>query len=54
MRNFMDGEAAVNFVFRRFSVKTMVSPSSPSLASLGTAPLEYILFSYNEMEERND
>jgi hypothetical protein len=54
MRNFVDGEAAVNFVSRRFFVEIMLYPFSPRLASKGTAPLEHILFSYSEMEERND
>ena len=54
MRNFMDGEAAVNFVSRRFPVETMLYPFIVTLASTGTAPSEHILFSNSEMEERND
>jgi hypothetical protein len=54
MKKAHDGEGAVNFVFRRFFVETMLYPSIPTLASIGTAPLEHILFSLSEMEERND
>jgi hypothetical protein len=54
MKKSRDSDAAVYFNSWRFFVETMVYPSSPTLASTGTAPLEHILFSYSDMEERND